>query len=146
TCLLRGRGAGRCGPLAAGLLARPAARAAPGAAEGDVLAVGLAGAGRQHGPGPGAGPGAAIGIRIRAGPRAVPPAPAQPLAGLLARGGAALLALPRRTRLFPGQRRPAQGTPARPARLSGSDVSIRRRPRRRPRPARMQRTFQPEPP
>src|SRR5690606_29683827 len=116
--LLRSGSAGRRRPLAAGLPARPATSPAPGAAEGDVLAMGLAGAGWQHGPGPGAGPGAAIGLRIRAGPRAVPPAPAQPLAGLLARGGAALPALARRTRLFPGQRPPAQGAAARPARLS----------------------------
>src|SRR5690606_2067279 len=70
-----------------------------------VLALGLAQPGRCAEPGPGPGAGPALGLRIRAGARALPPDPRQPLAGVLARGGEALAGLARRARL-PARRRP----------------------------------------
>ncbi|KAG1349155.1 hypothetical protein G6F61_014752 [Rhizopus arrhizus] len=71
-------------PLAAEVPALPATRTQPPAAEGDVLAMGLAGAGRQHGAGPCAGAGAPGSVRVRAGARTLPPDPAEPLTGVLA--------------------------------------------------------------
>src|SRR5690606_6420234 len=75
---------------AAGTAVLPAAAA--------VLALGLAQPGRCAEPGPGPGAGPALGPRIRAGARALPPDPRQPLAGVLARGGDALAGLSRRVR------------------------------------------------
>src|SRR5690606_32730071 len=81
--LLRGRGPGRPRGLAAALPPRPAARPGPRAPEGDVLAVGLAGAGRHPGAGPGPRAGPPVGLRVRAGARTLPPGPCRPLAGVL---------------------------------------------------------------
>src|SRR5690606_15851471 len=133
--VLRGRGARRHRPLAAGLPAGPATRAARDPAQGAVLAMGLAGAGWQHGTGHRPGARTALGLRVRAGPRALPPAPGQPLARVLARGGTAVPGLARRARILPPRRPAPEGTPARAAGLRHR--SIRRRSRAAPRPARM---------
>src|SRR5690606_34336629 len=111
------RGARRHPPLDAALPGRPAAHAAPGAAEGDVLAMGFARARRHGGLGPLAGAGAALGLRIRAGPRTVPPGARGPFARVLARGRKPLPGLARRARLVPRPRPPDQGGTARAAGL-----------------------------
>src|SRR5690606_1156140 len=114
-------------PLAAGLPARPAAAAAADPAAGAVLAVGLAGPRRHPHPGPGPGAGTAERVPLRAGARTLPPGARRPLARFLARGGAPLPRLARRTRLLPRGRAAAQGRPARagglkaaPARRAGA--------------------------
>src|SRR5690606_20025338 len=115
--VLRGRGSRRHRPLAAGLPAGASAPATHDPAQGPVLAVGLAGPGRQHGAGYRARARTAFGLRVRAGPRAVPPAAGQPFTRVLARGRAALPGLARGTRVLPPRGKATEGAPARPARL-----------------------------
>src|SRR5690606_42045331 len=115
--VLRGRGSRRHRPLAAGLPAGASAPATHDPAQGPVLAVGLAGPGRQHGAGYRPRARTAFGLRVRAGPRAVPPAAGQPFTRVLARGRAALPGLARGTRVLPPRGKATEGAPARPARL-----------------------------
>src|SRR3546814_14784214 len=72
-------------PLAAAPPADAAARAVADPLQGDVVAVGLAGAGRRDVAGPVAGAGRTGCVRVRASARAVPPGAPRPLARLLAR-------------------------------------------------------------
>src|SRR5690606_34852070 len=115
--LLRRRSARRHPPLDAALPGGPAAHAATGAAEGDVVAVGLARARRHGGTEPVAGAGAALGLRVRPGARALSSRPRRPFARVLARGREPLPGLARRARLVPRPRSQDQGGTARVAGL-----------------------------
>src|SRR5690606_10499829 len=122
--LLRGAGARRSRALAAAPPADAAARALADPLQGDVLAVGLAGAGRRDVAGPVAGAGRTGGLRVRAGARAVPPGPSRPFDGVLARSGGAVPRLARTARLFPRRGPPAQGRPAAPAGLLTAAIAF----------------------
>src|SRR3546814_20671861 len=85
--------------------------------QGDVVAVGLAGAGRRDVAGPVAGAGCTGGVRVRAGARAVPPGAPRPLARVLARSPGAFPGLAVAARLFPRRGNPAPGRAEAPAAL-----------------------------
>src|SRR3546814_103362 len=104
-------------PLAAAPPADAAARAVADPLQGDVVAVGLAGAGRRDVAGPVAGAGRTGGVRVRAGARAVPPGAPRPLARVLARSPGAVPGLAVAARLFPRRGTPAQGRAEAPAGL-----------------------------